>query len=74
MAKPEAAAVKHNKLWSSEIYCLYEKIQQFDYKIKHKKQTKHTNAKVSQMSSVTQREGHKAHTYFIALTVREGRG
>lgn len=49
--KPGASTVQHNKLMPSEIYRLYEKIQQFDDNIKNKKQTKHTNTKVSRMSS-----------------------
>lgn len=56
MDKPGTATVQHNKLTPSEIYCLYDKIQQFDDNIKNEKQTKHTNAKASHMSSVTQRE------------------
>lgn len=68
-----APTVQHNELMPSEIYCLYEKIQQFD-NIKHKNQSKRTNESVSHTSSITQKQGQKTDAHFIALTVGEQRG
>lgn len=61
MDKPGAATVQHNKLMPSEIYCLCEKIQQFDDNNKPKKQTKHTNASLSYGLSNTKRNKVKRH-------------
>lgn len=56
MDKPGAATVQHNKLMPSEIYCLYEKIQQFDDNNKP-----NTNASLSYGLSNTKRNKVKRH-------------